>query len=287
VPGATAEAGPVDNRERAIIGVGYQGFLNFTLPAGFDFFTNGACKLTQPQVYSVTAQAVLGLEIIGANVTQFGVFGQATSNFNLNIQCNQSASNHNFTIAAIVSPIYVEYIGGVVPLVYQFGLAGIGGIETDSLDTTVNARLVDEFEAGLGWQSGVGWGPFATHRAVQHEFSARGNGKAKVRLGPAFALSMYASVAFDVFNWVEIGFGIGATGVVYALPFLESNSTADLETGSGSATLHAGMESAAAAGIVIDLSTFLFGWEVFSESWRWIYQLVFPTIRYQLASITF
>lgn len=290
-PGLKMEAGPVESQERALIGVGFQGYGRLDFPQNYDFGTNGACRLLVPKVYEVVGAAILGLSVNGPSVSEFGIISEATSNLDFQVQCNQSAVNTNLWLGGIVSPIYVDYIGGIVPIIYQYGLGVVGGIEHDQLDTTFTVRAQDQFEAGVGWQSGVGWGPWAGHTVHNFDWTARGNGKTKLKVGPAFAISMYAEVnivdVFDWFSWIDIGFGAGATGVVYAPTFLEANSSQNLETGTGSATLHAGMEAAAAAGILINLSVGIWGFDIYNETWRWVYQHIFPIIRYQLASVTF
>jgi hypothetical protein len=273
-------------RQRDVLGYGFEASWEFTLPAGFDFFTGGRCVLTQPSPAKGNARAVLGLEIINSSVTQFGVFGDARSELALNIQCNQSNDNVTFTIAQIISPPITQFIGPV-PVVFQFGIALAGGVTSSSTDLAVTAQWSEQYNAGLGWSSGTGWGPYTGHAATPFSWDAKGNGTVRVRSGPIVALSLFSGDVFTLFNWVDIGFGIGATGAVYALPFLEVTGVRDLENGSGSATLFGGLESGGAAGGFVSIDVSTLGFTLFSETWSWIHQQVFAEIKNTLASITY
>jgi len=286
-PGVGLTVLPQENdTNRDLLGFSVQLPYQLDLPIGFDFGTGGACTLTQASKIGVNASALLGLEINNAKVTRFGVFGAANATGKLNIQCNQSAVNTTLTLGQIISPVYVDYIGPV-PVVFQFGLAVAGGVSGTTNGLTVNAEWSEGYNAGLGWKSDTGWGPEIAHTATPLSWDARGNGTLRFRQGPIFVLSIFSGDVFSFFDWVDIGFSIGATGAVYGLPFLEVAGAQDLENGTGSATLSAGLESGGAAGAFVSIDVSTLGWTLFSETWSWVHSEVFPEIKNVLASVTY
>lgn len=286
IPGVEVKMHPVDSTERDIFGWGFEEAWEVVMPAGFDFLTQGRCVLKEPSIAKGRAKAVLGLEIVGSDVKQFGVFGEGGAELNVNVQCNASSDNVTFTLGQYISPPYTYFIGPV-PIVFQFGIAVAGGITSSSSDLTFTAKWAESYNAGLGWQSGVGWGPWTGHTSTPLQWDARGNGTIRVRQGPIFALSIFSGDVFSFFNWVEVGFGVGATGAVYALPFVEVTGVRDLENGSGSATLFGGLESGGAAGAFLTIDVSTLGWTIFSETWSWVVDQVFADIKTTLASITY
>jgi hypothetical protein len=284
VPEATVQVTPA-HKTNGFIGVGYD-ILNWSwsLPTGYDFGTGGVCKLNQATVVSMNARARLGLTINGFNVTDFGVSGSASASSALNITCLPGSASNTVTIAAFSSPVYVNWIGGTVPLVYQFGIALVAGVDKSGSVLSLTAGWSESYEAELGWHSGSGWGPRTVHNVTQPNYTTNGSGKLRVKAGPVFALSMYASALFSVYSWVDIGFSVGATGAVYALPFLEIAASINPFSGAYSGTLFGGMESAGAAGIAVDLSVFVLGWPLFGGGRAWSVGQVFPEIKKTLAT---
>jgi hypothetical protein len=138
----------------------------------------------------------------------------------------------------------------------------------------------------LGYNAGRGWGAWSTHNATTPSYSANGTGTLRFKTGPVFALSMYASAIFSVYSWVDLAFGVGATGAVYALPFLELTSSINPFSGAISGTLYGGLESAGAAGGVVDLSVGVLGWPIFGVGYAWSVGGTFPEIKKPLASFS-
>ena len=283
VPEATVQVTP--RKTRGFIGVGYD-IVNWSwsLPTGYDFGTNGVCKLNQATVVSMNASARLGLTITGTSVTDFGVSGSAAASSSFSVTCLPGSASNTVTLAAFTSPVFVSWIGGTVPLVYQFSIALVGGVDKSGSVLTLTAGWSENYGAQLGWHRGSGWGPTTTHTSTQPNYTTNGTGRLRVKAGPVFALSMYASAVFSVYSWVDIGFAVGATGAVYALPFLEVAASVNPFSGALTGTLSAGLESAGAAGIVVDLSVSVLGWPLFGAGRAWSVGQVFPEIKKTLAT---
>jgi hypothetical protein len=280
------EAIPGHRETDAFIGIGYDFVnVNWSLAAGYDFGTGGACKLTQATVVQMLVRASLGLTVSGFNVTELGVKGEASASSKASIICASGSHSHTLTLGALQSPVFITSLGGV-PMVYQFAIAIVGGVDQSGKLVGLTAQWSEGYTAKLGWQSGKGWGSELTHSATPATFDVNGSGTLRLKAGPVFVLSLYASALFSVYSWVDIQFGIGGTGTIYALPFLEITSSVNPFSGTITGTLFGGMESGGAAGAVVDLAVDLFGWPIFGASRAWIFGSVFPEIKKKITDFS-
>lgn len=282
VPEANVEVTTRHVQTDAFLGVGYDILdWNWSLAAGYDFGTGGACTLTEATVVHMEAKARLGLTVTGFNVSDFGVTGTASATSKASIICGAGSHSSTKTLAAYWTQPTWTSLGGV-PLVYQFAIALVGGVDQSGKVVGLTAQWSENYTAKLGWQNGKGWGPDLTHSVTQPTLNVNGSGTLRLKAGPVFVLSMYASAVFSVYSWVDIQFTIGATGTIYALPFLEITSSVNPFSGTITGTLYGGMESAGAAGAVIDITTFLFLWPIIDFNRAWTFGRVFPEIKKKL-----